>query len=88
MRRKLLNWMMALSAGLFVVPLSTCATSAVNGVIQTIRPCDFLNCEDPQYIDPCMFLQCERTTRTTQPIDTTTTDTNTGGNNPLAGLPF
>jgi hypothetical protein len=79
MRRKLLNWMMAISAGLFVLPLSTCARSSVNGIIQSITPCDFINCNDPSYINPCMFIQCDRPVRT--PTTTTDTDTTTDTTN-------
>lgn len=76
MRRKLLTWMMTVSAGLFVLPLSTCARSSVNGIIQSITPCDFINCDDPSYFDPCMFIQCDRPVRT--PTTTGDTETTTG----------
>jgi len=35
----------------------------LDGVVQSVEPCDFLNCQDPRFSDPCRFLQCNRTSR-------------------------
>lgn len=77
MRRKLTIWLVSLTAGAFVLPYATCATSSINGVIQAFKPCDVLNCENPQYFDPCMFIQCNRYVRLPT-LSSSTTDT-TGG---------
>jgi hypothetical protein len=70
-----MKWMMALTTVVFTVPLSTCATTAVNGLIQSVTPCDYLNCDDPTYFDVCMWIECERTSTTTTTDDTDTTTT-------------
>ncbi|MFA5863807.1 MAG: hypothetical protein WC975_03880 [Phycisphaerae bacterium] len=69
MRRKLLTLLITLTTGMFVIPFGTCAGSAVNGVIQSFKPCDVLNCQNPTYFDPCMFINCNRTGRI---VDNTT----------------
>ncbi len=64
MRRKIVTWLIALAASAYILPYATCATSAINGVVQAFKPCDVINCQNPPYFDPCMFLQCSRSTPT------------------------
>jgi len=73
MKRKLITWLIALTASAFVLPYATCATSAINGVVQAWKPCDVLNCVDPPYFNPCAILNCNRGVTTTTTEDTTTT---------------
>jgi hypothetical protein len=84
MRRKLFQWLLTLAAGTFIINISTCARSAIQGAVDSVIPCDILNCTDPSYVDPCMFIQCNRTAPTQQygnddsdSTSTSTTDTST-----------
>jgi len=75
MRRKLINLLMTLTAGVLVIPISTCARSALQGAVDSVIPCDILNCNDPSYIDLCMFIQCNREAPTLQYGDTDSSST-------------
>jgi len=64
MKKKIISILITLSACVLVLPVGTCASSAVNGVVQAFKPCDVFNCSNPNYLDPCKYLQCSRPTRT------------------------
>jgi len=63
MKRRLITWLLTLSASMFVLPFGSCVQASLDGVVQSVEPCDFLNCQDPRFVDPCRFLQCNRTSR-------------------------
>jgi hypothetical protein len=75
MRRKLINLLMTLTAGVLVIPISTCGRSVIQGAVDSVIPCDILNCNDPSYIDLCMFIQCNREAPTLQYGDTDSSST-------------
>ena len=63
MSRKVVLWLLTLTACLFMLPLGTCVRLGVDGGVQSFEPCDVLNCVDPSFLDPCRFLECGRPIR-------------------------